>query len=389
VIQMFEPHTAAQIELGKALADEIKTEDQNAMKPFMLAIEALLTRDAAWKDAHREKMQDATRIPQDRSQLSVSEGVAAAERAAWLKGKARNDQAAAEILQSVADSKELHPLQRAELLVRMASYLTIIDKARALVVYRSAFELNSDLPQPVQLPDRRYQKNVVQAVNVRDVLQRFTSATAAIANLEQIRSQLSFSGRAETVEQGLKELGLVFGADSTRPERETGRGPDVLWQFGQLVFCIEAKNEKTAFISKSDAQQLPLSTQWCEDSAGIQSPQVISIFATNSAIADRAEDVSFGVRLLNETLIMQLIDSMRSLMTGTTYDGPIFSDAAQIAVRLSDSQLRGEDIGGNWDGLIGVNVLAINDATVDPDHEGRLTKRINMIDTTKFAIRHF
>jgi hypothetical protein len=209
---------------------------------------------------------------------------------------------------------------------------------------RSAFELNSDLPRPVQLPDRKYSKIAEQSVNVRDYLLQFTSAAGAIASLEQVRSRLAFSGSAETVEQALKELGRIFGAHSTRPEKETGRGPDVLWEFEDLNFCIEAKSEKTSFISKGDAEQLLLSTQWCNDSVATRRSRVVSIFVTNSEIADREEDISFGARLLGEALLMRLVDSMRSVMTGATYDGPIFADPAQLGTRLVDSKLRGEDI---------------------------------------------
>jgi hypothetical protein len=344
VLEMFEPHTVAQIELGKSLADAIKAETHDSIAPLSSAIDALLGRNESWKNAHRDKVSQATRVVLDRTRLTVNEELAVAERAAWIKAKARNDQAAADLLQRATDSLGLHPLQRAETLVRMATYLDAVDSARALAVYRSAFELNSALSRPVQLPDRRHLKMAEQAVNVRDFLQSFASATGAIARLEQVRSHLAYSSLAEVVEQGLKELGTILGARSTRPERETGRGPDVLWEFDDVALCIEAKNEKTSFISKGDAEQLLMSLQWCRDVAMLKTEKVVGVFATNSDRADREEDVSFGAHLLNESLLMAWVAQMRSLMTSSSYDGRLFADAGQVGIRLKDTGLRGVDL---------------------------------------------
>jgi len=57
----------------------------------------------------------------------------------------------------------------------------------------------------------------------------------------------------------------MLGLTSSRPEKETKRGPDVLWLIADHAFCIEAKSGKDAPISKADAEQLLLSRQWCID----------------------------------------------------------------------------------------------------------------------------
>ena len=65
-------------------------------------------------------------------------------------------------------------------------------------------------------------------------------------------------------EQAWYELGHMLGFGSQRPERDLGRGPDVLWSVGDLRFFVtECKSGSTTdTISKTDASQLSGSIDW-------------------------------------------------------------------------------------------------------------------------------
>jgi hypothetical protein len=343
VKQMLEPHTREQIELGKDLADALKGARGSSLDAVRSAIDGLLSRDADWKNTHRDRLA-ATRTVRRPTDLTLNERAATAEREAWLQAKARNYQAAVNALRPYADEGPLHPVQRAETLFRMANYMHHVDPAQAQALHRAAFELNNLLPRPLQLPDKKYGRVREQAVNVAAYLTQFSSAAAAVARLEEIRGKLVFAGDAESVEQGLQELGDLLGAASSRPERETGRGPDNFWVFDDLALCIEAKNEKHAPIHKSDAEQLLMSYQWCVDNSDVTRDQIVPVFATDVVEVDRAEDVSFGPKFMREGVLMDLADRVRQMIVGSSFDGPLFSDKAAINKRLSESGLTGGQI---------------------------------------------
>lgn len=343
VKEALESHTREQIELGKDLADYLKRQTGHSTNAVRSAIDALISRESSWKEAHRDRMAGLARSSRPGSSLTILESAALAERQAWIEAKARNHQRAVAILQHPIGNTSLHSLQRAELMFRAAAYLHRVDPSRAASLYQAAFQLNSLLPRPLELVDKKYAKVRQQAVAMRDVLQNFTSVNAVLAALAEIRSRLSYSGDAETVEQSLKELGEMLGAVSSRPEKETGRGPDVLWLFDTIGLCIEAKNEKQRPIWKKDAEQLLLSKDWCETHTDLNGA-IVPVLATNVTDADRPEDIAFGPKFMLEATIENMVARLRTLLTALSFDGPLFLDPQSIHQKLTDLKLRGEDL---------------------------------------------
>lgn len=148
------------------------------------------------------------------------------------------------------------------------------------------------------------------------------------------------------VEQGLLELGLAIGASSSRPEKEARRGPDDLWLFDDVGFCVEAKSEKAAPISKTDAAQLMLSHRWCGGHVDLAFDKIYPVVATAVAVAGRHEDISFGPRLMAEEMVFDLIDRLRSLVVGLSFEGPLFSDHVLVGKKLAGYGLTGKQILG-------------------------------------------
>jgi type III restriction/modification enzyme restriction subunit/RAD3-like DEAD/DEAH box helicase len=341
---MLESHTREQIDLGKDLADQMRGDSGDGLKAITNAVEALLDRNEQWKEVHRERLAAVPRETRAGADLTQAERAAIAEREAWLQAKARNNQGAVGRLQAILDAGGLHQIQRAELMFRMAAFMHQFDAGRAATLYRGAFQINSLLPRPMQLPDRRYSRVREQAANLRDYLGAFTTQNAAVSRLEEIRAKLAFSSDADLVEEGMLELGEMLGATSSRPEKETGRGPDVLWIFDDVALCIEAKNEKHRPISKGDAEQLLLSIEWCAAQTDVRREDVVPVFVTNCVEADRREDVSYGPRFLSERILFGIADSLRDLVNGIAYEGPLFNDGAQMHRKLVDARLSGKEI---------------------------------------------
>lgn len=342
VRDIFEGRTRVQVDLGRELA---KLKPGQALADVLPGlVNALLSRNEEWKEAHRARVKTAPRVSRAAGELTVYEKVADAERQAWLSAKGRNFQNAISLLREAANLPGLHELQKAELLYRIATYLHQFDAAGATAAYRAAFEINSNFPRPDQVVDKRFARVSEQAVDVAAYFGKFISANAALARLNEIKAKVSFGMPADVVEQGLHELGQALGASSARPEKETGRGPDNLWLFDDVAICIEAKSEKHAAISKSDAAQLVLSLQWCQQQVALNKTDIHPVLVTNSTSADRPEDVAFGPRLLSEATVFEIVDALRQLVMGLSFDGPLFGDPASVAKGISSRGLLGKQI---------------------------------------------
>lgn len=340
VRDLFEGRTRVQVDLGRKMA-KLKPQDKiSDVVPGLVS--ALLMRNDGWRAAHRGEVSAAPRIT--RAGQTVHEKVAIAERGAWILAKARNFQGAVAVLREASNDERLHPLQKAELLYRIGTYLHQFDPAQAATVYGAVFAMNSNFARPPMVADKKFQRLRDQAVAVAAYYALFDTPNAALAKLEEIKSKLSFGMPADVVERGLYELGAALGAESSRPEKETDRGPDNLWIFDDAALCIEAKSEKVKPISKSDAGQLSLSIQWSRSFVAMDSDRVFAVFATNVTTADRSEDVQFGPLLFNEAQIFDVVDCLRKLVLGLAFDGPLFSDPATIGKALAAHSLTGQQI---------------------------------------------
>ena len=344
VRDLLEGRTRVQVDLGRDLAKMKPGQTIQSIVPGMIS--ALLTRDEGWKEAHRARVGTAPKTTREGQGLTVHETVAIADRQSWILAKARNFQAAVAGLSAIANDARLHPLQKAEILYRLATYMQQFDPAQATTVYRSVFDMNSNFPRPAMVADKKFQRVREQAVSFAAFYGQFDTPNAAIAKLEEIKAKLSFGMPADVVEQGLLELGVALGAEASRPERQTGRGPDDLWIFDDAALCIEAKSEKRAPISKADAGQLSLSYRWAQEFVDIDQSKVFPLFATDVAAADRPEDVQFGPLQLTEVVIFDLVEQLQKIVVGLTFDGPLFTDPATIGKALAAHGLTGQQIVG-------------------------------------------
>lgn len=342
VATLLEDRTRLQVDLGRELATKAGTGGKPIATIITEMSNALLSRNEAWKDAHRTRVKVDNKQPRS-TKLTPYENAALAMRGAWALAKAKNFQEAVSKLRE-ASNDPLHPVQKAELLYWVATYLHQFDPAQASDAYKAVFSINTRFPRPDQVADRKFSRLTDQAVAVCQVFSPYASANAALARLDEVKTKLSYGNIAETVERGLLELGELLGATSSRPEKETGRGPDVLWLFDECGACIEAKNEKTAPIHKTDAAQLVLSANWCDEQLAAGTPKPVPVFATNVTTADRVEDVAFGPKLLNEATVIDLLERLRKVVLSLTYDGPLFTDPATVARKMAEQGLNGSSI---------------------------------------------
>lgn len=140
---------------------------------------ALLSRDQGWKDAHRTRVKISGKQPRPTA-LTAYESAALALRDAWNMAKAKNFQSAVTRLREVSNGA-LHPVQKAELLYWIATYLNQFDPAQASEAYKAVFAANIKFPRPEQVADRKFSRLTEQAAAFCQVFSPFASANAALA----------------------------------------------------------------------------------------------------------------------------------------------------------------------------------------------------------------
>ena len=145
------------------------------------------------------------------------------------------------------------------------------DTEAAYDLYRRAYALNSNtlrLPPQQGTSTEHVQQ---QVVNVAGQLQVGASQGMTLKvpqRLHQELFHLNGSGSVPQIEEALRRLGQYLGLESTRPDKEHGTGPDVLWKSNDgFAIVMEVKTDKQASsrYTKSDLGQLRDHVQWVSD----------------------------------------------------------------------------------------------------------------------------
>ena len=87
-----------------------------------------------------------------------------------------------------------------------------------------------------------------------------------VVDLRSILDNVSFNTPSESFEDGIEKLGKVLGFASHRPEKESGSGPDNLWNIiGRSFWIISCKNmvlDSRDSIHKKEVGQLNNDIAW-------------------------------------------------------------------------------------------------------------------------------
>lgn len=253
------PATRAQYDLSMQFANRGRGQE---MAYFEGAVEAFLARDSDWVRASKQALEDVVyervdEVPQE----------ARAERDAFALALAgRYVEAKDRLVGSLGD---LDAPTRGWLKQRAATYLNLVDPANARELQRSA----------------RIDNNYILKIPHETALARITAvgdqATAAVAYMRtEFATARTLEVGAEAIlldlvpstatnshklfESALQRLGLLLGFASSRPDQETGIGPDNLWAIGKdRYFIIECKSEATVEeVSREYLEQLSHSADW-------------------------------------------------------------------------------------------------------------------------------
>lgn len=254
------PGTRAQYELSVAFSQNGRGQP---MSYFDAAVDAFLARDPEWIDASKSALEEVVYDKLD----SVS-AVVTAEREAYELALSQRFQEAFDVLIAAAPGVK-DSRTRGWIKQRAAAYLNRVDPGRAREVQKSArIDNNYLLKVDLQIQTKRLTASGTQAKASTEFLSStFSSGTALEIGVEALLRDLEPTSEKNShrrFEAAIERVGYMLGFSSSRPDQETGVGPDNLWAVGgDHYWVIECKSEVVSEpISRSDLEQLSHSIDW-------------------------------------------------------------------------------------------------------------------------------
>lgn len=310
-----------QISLGVEVSETMSSIDE-----LNAAANQCLNRDAGWTDAYAGFMADAEpeKIEQDTEILTA---LAKAEASFAEKLWRREYDAAAQALAASLEKAFLLSTNTGawhSLWLGRALELSG-DRESALELYVKAHSNQFHIPQVPK--GAAVAETVVVPEQIMEVEQQIKiAADGTIALPKSLHKDLVFldgTGTTSQTEEALRALGQYLGLQSTRPDKEFGTGPDVLWIGpGLPALCIEVKSDKDPSVKykKEYVGQLSDHVQWVKNNteAGTVIPMFIGPVigaTTNSNPPDEFLVASVGeFQSLAQRLISALQDGTNSAL---------------------------------------------------------------------------
>lgn len=333
----FSVATRAQLELSRRVADMLRDEDFSAVRAV---IDQCLDRDAGWVNAARNALDGVEYGASYVSDVSLARRAAAdaAERGLYEE--------AADILNQAVNQVG-DPRFRGWLRAELAAYIHRYDPVQASKILRTAVSENGGVAKPsASTPYQRISKATAQAESASEYLrERYADSHELIVGINSLLSDLAPDpDRTNDFEEAMHLVGRHLGFDAQRPERDMGRGPDVLWALSADSFVVvECKSGSDADeIHKRDAAQLSSSMDWFRTEYG-ESPSVVPLMVHKSTHLHSAAAPRKGMRVMTFDDLERFRSSVESLFRACAA-GNIHLDANRLREQLAAMKLSGSDL---------------------------------------------
>ena len=173
----------------------------------------------------------------------------------------------------------------------------------------------------------------------------FSNPNGAIAQLEELKSKLSFESTVETLEQALDDLSRLFGAVGVRPEKQYRRGPDNLWVWPELAWVIEVKHQRGT-LPKVDGNQMLASMRWFEEM--YPEHNAVAIVVARTVMAERDAFFPKKTRVLTPDSLKSLVDNLGRFLGELVTQKPLFWRPQTVNQLLYKFDLSPSQFGGSY-----------------------------------------
>lgn len=253
--------TKEQIQIAKELSDVINKEEGHKLNVLQKTIDQCIHRDEDWRDFYHDSMKKIKRNPPNKKFLDIFK----IEREAEIDFQNRKFQKAANKIREIL---EFSSEDSGWYLQLIATYLYPLDKTDSMNLQLKAFAENDRLHKPDE--GITYSKLISPSdsreKSIKEWISQQRTQTDLILKVTTILDNVAFGVPSESFEDGIKQLGVMLGFASQRPEKISRLGPDNLWNIsGKQYWIISCKNRIQSdreFISKSEAGQLSNDIAW-------------------------------------------------------------------------------------------------------------------------------
>ena len=256
----------AQIEIGYQVSRKI-TSDLDMVK----AARACIARESGWIQKYKELMQgrkaEAEQAGTSTNRVSVALAEAKFIHALWNRNFVG---AARRLSQCLDNAYEISDNTGAWHSVWLGyAYELSGDEKSASELYRRAHAEQHNIPRMLKSEGAQVVDAVPEQVRrIEEQIETYGGRIKLPRELHPRLRHLNGDGTVNQTEDALRHLGQFMGFESTRPEKESETGPDVLWMTDQRVaICMEAKTQKNEgrFYTKDNIGQLRDHVQWVKD----------------------------------------------------------------------------------------------------------------------------
>ena len=203
--------TKAQIDLAEEMVEIARSSGERPEGAVMDMVRKCINRDSGWRSFYETKVRKKTREP-SRAPNQEQVQLAEAEHVAQTAALQRDPQQAVAHLNYAINLLRPGPAQLGWLLQRKANYVFENDRGAGLEIQKAAFQKNDRMcPPPMGIVDRPPPLPKRQTASlVLSWYNGFINPNGAIAQLEELKSKLSFESTVETLEQALDDLSRLF-----------------------------------------------------------------------------------------------------------------------------------------------------------------------------------
>lgn len=186
-------------------------------------------------------------------------------------------------------------------------------------IQRTAFKKNSQLFKPRNGIEYRKITYIEQdrMSNIKSYVNEYENYKEFFGGINEILDNLSFGVQSDKFEESLKQIGLLLGFQSQRPDKETRTGPDNLWCGDKNEYIMfECKNkvdEGRKYISKKEVGQMDNHCGWFEEHYGF-SAKVQRYIISPTIQVDSAANFTHEVKIIRKNKLNLFKDNIKSFV---------------------------------------------------------------------------
>ncbi|HLP91930.1 MAG TPA: DEAD/DEAH box helicase family protein [Nostocaceae cyanobacterium] len=324
-MDQFSPATKAQINLSEQISEQIKAGNLSIKETIMYC----LNRNQDWVSKSKGALAALSY-----KETNTPDLITVAQRKAYDFASIKNyDAAVNEFKKAINTVNENEKPLKSYLKQCLAEYINFYDQIEAQRILMSAAKDNSRVIKPIE--GISYHKLESRAMDQARICgnylrQKFDDPNKIVIEMNGLLESLIFKPEtADIFEESLKIIARYIGFNSQRPEAEYRKGPDVLWEVGNLsYFVIECKNGAiTDTISKHDCNQLNGSGEWFTNTYD-KTCRFMPILVHPSVKFEYAASPKANTRIINAEKLNLLCEKISNFINSLCVDNKINDDKA-------------------------------------------------------------